>query len=520
MATPGEKLADSLEALSKLQEKEGIVAIKASEISRTHKERLIKNGFLIEATKGWYISSNPNEKAGDSTSWYTSYWQFCSRYLEENYANEYCVSAEQSILLHSGNNSVPDQLIIRTVKVRNSLISLLHNTSLFILTSPLPNTVDTIVEKGIRMMTLPSALISCSPLMFVKNPIDMRIVLAKFTDSSEILGKLLDGSHSVIAGRLAGAFRNIGQSRIADDIIKGMTAADFKVREIDPFKNEPPVTVSLKSSSPYTNRIKLMWYEMREIVLKHFPNGPGLPDDHQKYLKSVDEIYVTDAYHSLSIERYSVSAELIEKVRSGNWDSQNNEEDKKHRDAMAARGYWLATLTVKESIKKILDGINSGIIADHDHGDWYRELFAPSVISGLLKPSDLAGYRTNQVYISQSRHAPMNKDAVRDAMPTLFELLEKEENPGVRAVLGHFIFVYIHPYMDGNGRMARFLMNIMLASGGYPWTVIPVEERETYMSSIEKASVNGEIEPFVLYLTRLVKESLNGTPVAKIKAKV
>jgi len=38
-------------------------------------------------------------------------------------------------------------------------------------------------------------------------------------------------------------------------------------------------------------------------------------------------------------------------------------------------------------------------------------------------------------------------------------------------VLGHFVFVYIHPYLDGNGRIGRFLMNLMLAAGGYPWTV-------------------------------------------------
>jgi len=44
-------------------------------------------------------------------------------------------------------------------------------------------------------------------------------------------------------------------------------------------------------------------------------------------------------------------------------------------------------------------------------------------------------------------------------------------HPGVRAVLGRWLFGYIHPYPDGNGRMARFVMNAMLASGGYPWTV-------------------------------------------------
>jgi len=41
----------------------------------------------------------------------------------------------------------------------------------------------------------------------------------------------------------------------------------------------------------------------------------------------------------------------------------------------------------------------------------------------------------------------------------------------VRAVLGHWLFGYIHPYPDGNGRMARFLMNVVLASGGYSWTI-------------------------------------------------
>ena len=112
--------------------------------------------------------------------------------------------------------------------------------------------------------------------------------------------------------------------------------------------------------------------------------------------------------------------------------------------------------------------------------------------AGILKPADLAGYRSGQVYIRRSMHVPLNRDAVRDAMPALFDLLREEDEPAVRAVLGHFIFVYIHPYMDGNGRMGRFLLNLMLASGGYPWTVVPVESRRTYMEALESASVHGE----------------------------
>lgn len=70
--------------------------------------------------------------------------------------------------------------------------------------------------------------------------------------------------------------------------------------------------------------------------------------------------------------------------------------------------------------------------------------------------------------------------------------------------------------MDGNGRMGRFLMNVMLASGGYPWTVIPVEERTVYMKALEKASVEQDIEPFAKFLGHLVKKVMKGTPVAKV----
>ncbi len=514
MATPGEKLAESLQILHGLQNEKNSVAISTSEINRTHRVRLMKNGFLKEVAKGWYIVSNPQEKVGDTTSWYTSYWQFCSRYLNDKYGKAYCISPEQSLLIHSGNYTIPNQLIVRAPDAPNKNIPLLFNTSILEMKSPLPNKADVIEEKGINMLTLPSSLIYCSPTMFEKNPIDMRAVLAQITDASEILQQLLDGSHTVIAGRLAGAFRNLGKDRIADDIVKTMRSADFDVRENDPFHNRLTTELSFREKSPYANRIRMLWQNYREVIIKHFPKSPGLPKNKEAYLKQVEEIYVTDAYHSLSIERYVVSVELIEKVRSGAWDLEENAEDKKHRDAMAARGYWQASQAVKGSIEKILESVNSGKVADQDHSDWYRELFAPSVVAGILKPSDLAGYRTNQVYIAQSMYVPLNRDAVRDAMPVLFELLEKEEHAGVRAVLGHFIFVYIHPYMDGNGRMGRFLMNVMLASGGYPWTVIPVEERDGYMQALEKASVDNDIEPLVKFISNLVDLSIKGSPAA------
>ena len=70
--------------------------------------------------------------------------------------------------------------------------------------------------------------------------------------------------------------------------------------------------------------------------------------------------------------------------------------------------------------------------------------------------------------------------------------------------------------MGGNGRMARFLMNTMMAAGGCPWTVIPLPERKTYMASLEKASVGQDIGPFADFLAHLVEKRLAGEPLPDV----
>jgi Fic family protein len=88
-------------------------------------------------------------------------------------------------------------------------------------------------------------------------------------------------------------------------------------------------------------------------------------------------------------------------------------------------------------------------------------------------------------------------------MPAFFDLLEAETEPRVRAVLGNFLFVYVPPYMDGNGRLARVLMNLMLVRAGHVWTVIPVERRNEYAKALEQASSLSNIVPFARFVAEL-----------------
>jgi len=518
VAKPSEKLAESLEALHTLQAG-GLVAIRSRDLSRTHRERLVENGFLEEVIKGWYIPARPDESAGESTAWYASFWTFCAAYLEHLKGKKWCLSPEQSISIHAENWTIPRQLPVRAAKARNNITELPYGTSLLDVRASIPKDKDIVVKEGLRLFSLPAALIACAPGYFNQKPTDMRAGLSMIQDASEVLDRLLEGGHSTVAGRLAGAFRNIGRNRIADDIIKTMQAAGYDVRESDPFEAKLPPALSTREKSPYVNRIYLMWQKMREPIIDRFPKAPGIPKDKKTYLKHVEDIYVSDAYHSLSIEGYRVNPELIERIRSGAWNPDNDDNDREQGNALAARGYWEAYQAVKESIEIVLDGTNAGEVVDDDHRTWYREMFSPSVTAGILKPADLAGYRNDRVYIRGSMHTPPSQEAVRDAMPVFFDLLREETESSVRVVLGHFIFVYIHPYMDGNGRIGRFLMNVMLASGGYPWTIIPLGERDTYMAALEEASVNLNIEQFAGFLAKLVEAGLKGKTAPEVPSK-
>ena len=118
------------------------------------------------------------------------------------------------------------------------------------------------------------------------------------------------------AGRLSGAFRAIGEIKKADQILNDMAAAGFNVSELNPFKKYTPVLgTNIRLVSPYVGRVQALWKQMREDedVVRIFPKPLGMGRSKEKTIKIIMERYVQDAYHSLSIEGYEVTEELIKK---------------------------------------------------------------------------------------------------------------------------------------------------------------------------------------------------------------
>lgn len=504
MAVPSAKLAASLAKLHALQA-DGRRVFQSDELPRVHRERLRTQGFLRVVMKGWIIATSPGAKPGDSTPWYATFWEFCARYCEKRFGKDWHLSPEQSLLLAAENTVVPTQVVVYSPKGTNNTLQPSFGASLYDLKQKQrPPEADLTVKDGLRIFVPAAALTKVPEDFFTRHPVDVQVTLAATKDPSDVLSRLLEGGHSAVAGRIAGAFRRVGRDDFADEILKTMKGAGYDVRESDPFASQQAFSPLPPGAAPIVGRIQALWSSLRGAAMDGFPQAPGLPKVTKAYLRFVDEIYQNDAYHSLSIEGYRVTPELIERVRAGNWNPAAHEADRQNKDAMAARGYWQAFQNVKETVAKIIMGGAAAALVRTAHRDWYRELFAPSVAAGLIGPASLAGYRNDPVFLRGSRHVPPRAEVVADAMAALFDLLDGETEPSVRAVLGHWLFGYIHPYADGNGRMARFLMNTMLASGGYPWTVIRVEDRAAYLQALESASIDDDIRPFAAFIAQRV----------------
>lgn len=502
MATHVEKLATSLGILKEHVGDSKRAIFKSTEFSRVHRERLVKAGFLIEVKKGWLLAADPTKKTGNSTLWYANFWRFLSLFLSERFGKAYCLSAESSLILHTGVTTIPKQLTIITEKASGQSVPLPFHSSLFLYQDVKNLPVDREVKEGLQVMTLPEALCRAPRSYFEQHPEEAGVALSLIRDSSQLLHYLLMRGQSTTAGHLIGAYRHMGREDMAKRIRETMVAAGHKINVQNPL-GHPLISISIRSQSPHAARLQAIWYRYRPYILELFPAAPGLPQNVEAYLSAVEEHYQEDAYNSLSIEGYEVSPDLIERVRSGFWNPSEESADVQQKDALAAKGYRLAFEATQTSLRRVLEGQNPGLVVRQDLPHWYQTLFSPSVQAGLLKDYHLAGYRSNQVYIQNSRHIPFPQTALLDSMDMFFDLLEKEEHAASRAILGHFFFVHIHPYSDGNGRIGRFLMNVMMASGGYPWTIIPVARRAEYMNALEQASCENNIADFILFIRSL-----------------
>jgi hypothetical protein len=511
MATHHDKLAASLLVLKSIQD-QGVRAVQATrfkELTRVHRERLQKAGFLKPVISGWYLLSRPEQTDGDTTFWYASMERFIAAYAGSRFGREWQLNAEQSLLQHSGETTLSQQFQIHAPAASNDVVQLPHQCSLFLYRIAKRMLAPDARESasGLRIIPLEDCLFRVGPAFFELHPQAAQIAFRRADVNALARLVLRDGS-TTIAGRFVGALQAVGRENDAQLLQSVMKATGHALRISNPFAVPLRAIAGDRMESPYVQRIRLMWSEMREPVLVEFEGVPNSqPKDIDSVMADVHSRYLADAYNSLSIEGYRVTAELIEKVRLGAWMPDLNDADRQMRDALAAKGYHEAHKRVLSLIRDTLGAsLNPAEQLSKKLPQWHMALFSSSVSAGIVAAVDLAGYRNRPVFIAGSRHVPSPAEALRDCVALLMELLQGEPSAAVRAVLGHFIFVFIHPYFDGNGRLGRFIMNYMLTTAGYVWTVVPVQQRAQYMAALDEASTCRTIQPFARMLARLITE--------------
>ena len=164
--------------------------------------------------KGWLISCGPDADPGDTTPWFVSFWEFCAAYCTARFGSDWHLSPEQSLLFHAENTVIPRQVVVYAPKGANNTVELLFGTSLYDLRhEDMPPDADLTDRDGLRLFVPEAALVRVPEAFFVRHPVEARVVLSGIRDAADVLGRLLDGGHSVIAGRLAGAFRATAVTR-------------------------------------------------------------------------------------------------------------------------------------------------------------------------------------------------------------------------------------------------------------------------------------------------------------------
>lgn len=135
---------------------------------------------------------------------------------------------------------------------------------------------------------------------------------------------------------------------------------------------------------------------------------------------------------------------------------------------------------------------------------WHKDLFANTDL-------EIAGkIRIHAVAISGSRFEPPMPDELNYLLRKFFQWYNNHKNsvhPVQLAALVHLKFVTIHPFIDGNGRISRLLMNFILHRNGFPLFDIKYVNRSTYYNALERSQTKEEERIFVQYLIkRYLKE--------------
>ncbi|WP_404348090.1 Fic family protein [Sutcliffiella horikoshii] len=208
-----------------------------------------------------------------------------------------------------------------------------------------------------------------------------------------------------------------------------------------------------------------------------------------------EKMLVEWTYHSNAIEGNTLTMNetkvVLEGITVGGKTMREHLEVINHRDAI---------LYVEDIVQK-----------GEPFSEWQIKNLHRLVLKGIH--DDYAGvYRDQQVFIAGAQHTPPPHFRIQEEMEKMMKWFnnEAQELHAIdRAAKLHAIFLGIHPFIDGNGRTSRLLLNLELMKAGYPPIIFKIQNRLAYYEALDKAHTTKNYNDFI-HLTALeVEDSLN-----------
>ena len=320
----------------------------------------------------------------------------------------------------------------------------------------------------------------------------------------------------VVLKRMEHLARDVGNERLAD-LLATVVSEEQSVRigrDRTGIGRElviPPLIVSSGTShQPWLDRLQVLIRQSREDVAPvlaelELPSGPQW--DLDALLDGARASKAYDAYHSSSIEGYRLSPDEVSALlgvgRSG------GPEIEDVRSRLAIIGYGVA---FDRLLRRIQDAQGNVRLTANLALDLYVDLFSPSVEGGIVAAEDLRGWRRSPVFIRDTLFVPPSPEKVGAMIDLVFdEISAISSSEGLlRATLVHLWFVWVHPFPDGNGRVARFLMNTALLAGRLPWLTIRVDQRDAYVTALRRAQLEQDHAAFARFIARSYRDSFAG----------
>ena len=454
-------------------EKEKYIFYSQKTIKRTNLKSLIGLGLIVKIKAGVYLIKNPNE---DNNLAIQKNLPAIIKFLGEEYKN-WCLGRLTALeyYLHGQTFQKKIRILIKdkinkNLKIGNYIFEFRGNKNL---TKEIINILP--IDKTPLNLLSPEYL--TINLLHRSSPNEARKI-------KRIIPLL---------------FRNY---RFDLEKLNQYALKEKKIKALKTFEDILSKTTKKTMVSPiwiiqYNKEYKKYVSDIKKIKTNHLKPNNNL----QILIDNAIENKKYDAYHSTTVEGYNITPEEVSKLLDGKLDMLK---EKRLTDFLAIKGYAMAFDFL---IKKIKNDFGRPKINEKLIKDIQTYLWTPNFNYGIFEKKNLGLYRHEPVYIRNSFYVPPNWIKVPDLMNSYIKSIHQIKNRIYCSVISHNDLVKIHPFIDGNGRTARFLMNYILLCSGYKWVTIRNDHRDEYFETLEQAQTKGEIIPFAKFIINLIEQN-------------